>query len=312
MLKSNGSYRPKTSFDPQNQAGVALLAVLLFLILITIAGVVAVRQSSVDLKVATSDQANVLMLNSSDSVLADIEQSAIPPTSLKDADPQTREKQKERYDSMLSGRDGIMGYFGVQVSDKIGDQVHFCYRPGDELLFSLTKARILKYGGGYDRQNNPGLETGVCDSNNPKDYTSARNTTLTQVAVKALDSETDVRFAANTRGELGDMSAAIQVPSLSIHSVSVLPALSKADNDEMTTCLGRPVGDDVNQETYGNEGKDDNMTKCLRAAGIPSVALVEDALMKQGVEGGLDAKTGKLQDQQCKDDPECAAALVAK
>lgn len=295
---ANPTFYPKVSFGRESQAGVALIAVLLFLILITIAGVIAVRQSSVDLKVATSDQANVLMLNASDSVLADIEETAKP------AHP--------NYVRMTSERDGILGYFGVQTNDKIGDQLHFCYRPTDPHLFSLTKSRILKYGGGYDRENAEGLKLGVCDSSNSSDYTSARHTTLTQVVIRALDSETAVRFEANTRGELAGTTDNSQVPNLSINSVTVLPSLSQASNSELKECLGRPVGpnDDV-KANYGNEGANGSITKCLRDHGIPSVALVEDAQMKLVVEGGVDRETGKSQDAQCLADAECKKALEA-
>lgn len=295
---ANPTFYPKASFGRENQAGVALIAVLLFLILITIAGVIAVRQSSVDLKVATSDQANVLMLNASDSVLADIEQTAKP------AHP--------NYARMLSERDGIFGYFGVQTNDKIHDQLHFCYRPADPHLFSLNKARILKNGGGYDRENAEGLKLGVCDSSNSNDYTSARHTTLTQVVIRALDSETAVRFEAQTRGEQAGTSDVGQTPSLSIHSVTVLPALSQADNAELKECLGRPVGDNVDRVNYGNEGANGNMTKCLRDNGIPSVALVEDTWMKQDVEGGVDRQTGRPKNDKCLADAECKKALEAK
>lgn len=56
-----------------SQSGIALIAVLLFLILIMIVGAIAVRQAGVDLNVATSDQVGTLLLNNSDSVLAHIE-----------------------------------------------------------------------------------------------------------------------------------------------------------------------------------------------------------------------------------------------
>lgn len=289
---------PQTSLSGQHQAGAALIAVLLFLILITIAGVIAVRQSSVDLKVATSDQANVLMLNGSDSVLADIEQTA--------------QTTHPNYIRMISERDGILGYFGVQTNDKIGDQLHFCYRPSSEHLFSLQWSRILKYRGGYDRRNNEGLRRGVCNSNLPEDYASARNTTMTQVAVRAMSSETAKRFQMMTRGELSDTSSQQQTPSLSVHSATVLPSLSQANNTELSECLGRPVGDNVDRANYGNEGTHGNMSSCLRKAGIPSSVLVEDMWMVLDIKGGLDKKTGRPNNDDCLKDTECQKALNAK
>ncbi len=50
-----------------NERGATLIVVLLFLVLIMLAGAIAVRQSSTDLKIATSDQINTVLLQSSDS-----------------------------------------------------------------------------------------------------------------------------------------------------------------------------------------------------------------------------------------------------
>ena len=50
-----------------NEQGATLIVVLLFLVLIMLAGVIAVKQSSTDLKIATSDQINTVLLQSSDS-----------------------------------------------------------------------------------------------------------------------------------------------------------------------------------------------------------------------------------------------------
>src|SRR5699024_7973838 len=58
-----------------SQRGAVLIVVLLFLILIMLVGVIAVRNSSTDLKLATSDQINTLLLQSADSVNNKIEMS---------------------------------------------------------------------------------------------------------------------------------------------------------------------------------------------------------------------------------------------
>jgi Tfp pilus assembly protein PilX len=50
-----------------SERGATLIVVLLFLVLIMLAGAIAVRQSNTNLKVATSDQINTVLLQSSDS-----------------------------------------------------------------------------------------------------------------------------------------------------------------------------------------------------------------------------------------------------
>ena len=52
---------------PSHQRGAALIVVLLFLVLILLAGAIAVRQSTTDLRTATADQINTLLLQSADS-----------------------------------------------------------------------------------------------------------------------------------------------------------------------------------------------------------------------------------------------------
>ena len=54
----------------QGQQGAALIVVLLILILIMLVGTMAVRQSTTNLKVATSDQINTLLLQSADGAKA--------------------------------------------------------------------------------------------------------------------------------------------------------------------------------------------------------------------------------------------------
>ena len=49
------------------EQGATLIVVLLFLVLIILAGAIAVRQSTTDLKIATSDQINTVLLQSADS-----------------------------------------------------------------------------------------------------------------------------------------------------------------------------------------------------------------------------------------------------
>ena len=60
--------------SPSSQQGAVLIVVLLFLVLIILGGVIAVKQSTTDLKLATSDQINALLLQSADNANQNIEQ----------------------------------------------------------------------------------------------------------------------------------------------------------------------------------------------------------------------------------------------
>lgn len=101
----------------KNQSGMALIAVLLFLLLIMVAGTIAVRQGLMSLRVATADQANTLLLNSSDSVLANIEQTV-----------ESTQKGSTNYVSVF-GDKGLIGYFINTSIPRTNEQVKRCYTP---------------------------------------------------------------------------------------------------------------------------------------------------------------------------------------
>ena len=83
----------------QSQQGAALIVVLLILILIMLVGTMAVRQSTTNLKVATSDQINTLLLQSADGANIQLEQ-------MVNGGPNTT-----AYQTALIEKNGIFSYF---------------------------------------------------------------------------------------------------------------------------------------------------------------------------------------------------------
>lgn len=251
-----------------SQSGVALIAVLLFLILIMIVGAIAVRQASVDLNVAASDQVGTLLLNNSDSVLAHIETAAASTT-----DPQ--------YATMMSQQNGVLGYFAVDGRNQVGHQLSFCYRPKDPKMFNIDNAPLLKpVKGGEDSYVN----SKACNASNSTDYTSDRMTAMTQVIVRALEDKSSDNFDNATRGTSEAGSTDSAAPKIQLNSVSVLPAMSDKSASEIQGCLSRPVGDATSY------GYDNNVNDCLRSNNIPSTFVVEEAMLKKE-ESRIDAGT---------------------
>ncbi|WP_227681643.1 PilX N-terminal domain-containing pilus assembly protein [Psychrobacter glacincola] len=101
MSNTQQSYYPRVSLS--SQQGAVLIVVLLFLVLIILAGVIAVKQSTTDLRLATSDQINTLLLQSADNANQNIEQSINGSSSA------------SIYDDMLS-RSGPFGHFILDTS----------------------------------------------------------------------------------------------------------------------------------------------------------------------------------------------------
>lgn len=266
----------------RHQAGVALIVVLLFLILITMAGAIAVRQSAVDLKVATSDQAGALMLNSSDSVLSHIEQAA-------------GNASATGYAEITSLDRGVLGYFMLNGKEKVGHQLSFCYTPTAANLYNRSTSFIRPVG-----VNTTNQAQGFCSPSNASHYTSSRNTAMTQVVVVGIENALLNNFNAfTTRVSVGDIGNSY-VPQVQMNSTSLLPAMSNNSDATITACLRRPVGD---ISKYGlSTGK--NMNECLREEGVPANTVVEEGVIQARQDGGFESESGELTDA-CAGNPNC-------
>lgn len=260
--------------SPRQQSGVALIVVLMFLILIMIAGAIAVRQSRVDLRVATVDQVNTLTLNASDSVLAYIEQAA--------TDSSNPSNQK-----LYSGT-GVLGYFLVQPQAKVGHQITFCYRPTQaQSLYERSKSQVLypQPKGGRSPST-----TAVCDPTNADDYTSKRGVAMTQVHIQGVEDSQADNFEKAAQGTSDDRFNQVISPKVHLTSTSVLPAMSDIPVDKVKECLARPVGNSALYDT-NNLG---NISSCLKSRAIPTTSLVQEATVTNEQEGGFNPNTGEV------------------
>lgn len=233
----------KYSSLPSGQHGAVLIVVLLFLVLIILAGVIAVRNSSTDLKLATSDQINTILLQSSDSANNKIEMSV-------NSYP-TNEQYKQ-----IMGITGIFGYYILGNNDE--DIIDFCYRPRSA-FFNIDNAVIRRDTGKIVNNTE-----GYCDPTKTTDYTSNRNTTMTQVMVKNVNATANNgAFSQMTLGSDSEEKTA-QTNTFDIYSTSVLPAYGNAKDDEVKECFEKNASDNV-----------DGVTKCMADNNIPSKMLVE-------------------------------------
>lgn len=121
-MSKNQRYQ-QTIVPSSHQQGAVLIVVLLFLVLIILAGVIAVKQSTTDLKLATSDQINTLLLQSADNANQNIEQSM---NGSSDADA---------YDAMIA-RGGPFGYF-ILTDYSVEHEYVFCFVHAISYLISI-------------------------------------------------------------------------------------------------------------------------------------------------------------------------------
>ena len=226
-----------------SQHGAVLIVVLLFLTLIIMVGVIAVRNSSTDLKLATSDQINTVLLQSSDSVNNKIEMSVNGlPTS-------------EQYKQIM-GINGIFGYYFLGDNDE--DLIDFCYRPRSA-FFNIDNA-VIRRGSGKLVNNT----SGYCDPTAATDYTSNRNTTMTQVMVKNVSASTNSGpFEQMTLGSDSKEETSKKY-TFDIYATSVLPAYGNAKDDKVKECF----------EKNASSGTD-GVAKCMSDNDIPNKMLTE-------------------------------------
>ena len=234
-----------------DQRGAVLIVVLLFLILIMLVGVIAVRNSSTDLKLATSDQINTILLQSSDSVNNKIEMSV-------NGDPKKQEHKQ------IMSFTGIFGYYILNDSAD-SDIIDFCYRPRAG-FFNIDNAAIRRNKGVLVNKDKDkeSQTTGYCDPGKSEDYTSARNTTMTQVMIKNISKGADARaFGHVTLGSDTEAKTS-KKHTFEIYSTSVLPSYGNAKTDQIQTCFQKDASDAT-----------DSVTKCMTDNNIPNKMLVE-------------------------------------
>lgn len=249
------------------QQGAVLIVVLLFLVLIIFAGVIAVRQSTTDLRLATSDQINTLLLQSADNANESIEQSI------------NGSSDSEIYKDMLS-RIGPFGHF-ILGSKSAEHEYVFCFRPRGRFL-DVNKSTIKTPSGG----NILGSDNGYCNPATAADYASNRNASMTQVNVAlAPPNAANEAFGSYTIGQdIGKVES--QALMFDINSTAILPAYAGAT--------------DAAKECFKQTSKYDNVTDkektiagCMAKAGVPSTVLYEQVSVANQSKGAKCVSFGK-------------------
>lgn len=273
----------KPSSMPISQQGVTLIVVLLFLILITLAGAIAVKNSTTDLRLTTSEQANTLMLNTADNTNKSIEQ-------VLNID-QTDSKAVVQKSIALSSA-GMFGYFmNIGAEENRGDQIVFCYRPRDAYFFRMNEATVIDPSGGSKLVTGSSRSGGFCRVSNAADFSSARNNVMTQVAVTRPSSDmvaSEPFEYVPTQRSITTSNVTSSSPNFRLFSTSFLPGMTQASEKEILECLKKP---NQNAADYGytEKDKDNNdvvkyydqtLTQCLASKGVPAKTLVEDVKLE--------------------------------
>ena len=231
------------------QRGATLIVVLFIVLLIMIVCAIAVKKSMGSLSLATSQQAQELMFQSSEAYLLNF----------------TRFKDDDKNQDLMNS---VFGLGQLSQEENQAHEIAFCYDSTMKTIFDVSKITVstnkalAKQKNGLTPVQIPSNTIGFCKANQ---FATARNAVITQVYMKSIKAETAFDGIND-----GTDDANIPEPKLiRIYVISVIPALVKNPND-IQTCFSH----------YSAE-KDDNIgastvVDCLKLQGIPYSAQVAD------------------------------------
>lgn len=244
----------------RQQRGIALIAVVMILILVSLIGVMSVRYSKLNQDLAKNAQAKKLLQQSSDVPLAFLSQN--------DTNNQL---------ATFMNATGPLGYLRFQGKESA--EYVLCYQPTVRKgLFAYGNHRII-----LDASRTTGNVDGYCkiDSTN-KSFTSSRKVALTQVSITRPSRNQGNHDAVAIKPfevvDSGTDNASIaKAPPVyyRTYSTSILPNMSRIANTRaLNACLQKPMGGIADPDTVAN------MRKCLQAADVPATTQVQDFIYK--------------------------------
>ena len=234
------------------EQGATLIVVLLFLVLIMLAGAIAVRQSTTDLKVATSDQINTVLLQSADSANQKLE-------TMVNGSPAS-----EGYKDVTSAT-GALGHFILFEENKVNEFI-YCFNPRTQRYLTNSATVKAPNGGNVDSLNN-----GICDYTNASDYTSERQAVMTQMSISLTPPSANAGpFEHVVIGkEIEDRTS--KKYQFDIRATASLPAYKKPETPQGVKCF-----EQSSIKANVATGKK-SLNECLLAVGTPSKMLYEQA-----------------------------------
>jgi hypothetical protein len=250
------------------QQGSALISVLIILLVITVLGVIAIRQGLTSLNIATSTQAQAIMFQSADYGIDQVYVGL--------------DTQAEVL--VAQSAFGIIGL--PQIT---GNEVVTCLRAGKSLQQIFIDQNAIAQNRVNASFNLENLDVaGYCDVTNSTDFNSGRMAALTQIALSVpidadkgeafstaiTGTDNDVLFGSNTANATNTQSKPVR---LRTYSTTVIPALSQsADSATINGCL-KSLNDTTRAKDANNA---ETVTDCLTKNAVPFSTHTEEYLMR--------------------------------
>lgn len=219
------------------QQGSTLIMVLIVLLLITLIGTMAMRESLLNLRLSTNTQVNNVLLNSNDTALFELE-----------------DAQKVR--GRLNSR-SVYGYFDAQ--ENADDELVFCFDVNEARFFSMSRVSII----GGKKGNN----SGYCSMNK---FSTGRAGVISQVYVRKLNLEDVAERSGSTltsysKGVSVGQQTFANIKHVAVTTISVMPSFARAKESDVQACFRKSAKIEKDQTVT----KDNNVEQCFKGLNIP-------------------------------------------
>lgn len=241
----------------KSQKGATLIVILVLLVLITIIGTVAIRQSTTALNIATNSQAQQILFENSNSATLRV----------------------QNINNILANtsRTGMLGY--MQTDENINKELVFCYGGSKTNFFRLSQASIMSWPDGTTKPANTDLgNSGFCKVEDSASYTSARQVVMTQISFRVGQLQTATTSNLENYVDGSDQQILKKIEQgypVTVTAVSLIPSLSTASAEQINSCLSTHMNDPQipsNLSTTDQSTATQNaqtITECLKALNVP-------------------------------------------
>ena len=247
----------------KHQQGVTLITVLILLILITVVGLYAIRNSIFSLKLATNAQVQTLLMQTSDVALDHLEKNF-------NANESTNLAGTPIGQVLLDGNQG--------------KELQFCFKPTEvessavknNMFFNLGDFRIIERASATAATGVSAALSGDIDAvcNPATMFSISRKAIVTQVSVVNPDDPAVEMRKFELTNKNTDLKADVDTKRIRVVATSFAPAMAPSVTlTEMNSCLEDRVMDDLllknRADSTSGQVKVETLHECLNQLGVP-------------------------------------------
>lgn len=264
----------KIDIYKHKQSGATLIIVLILLVLITIIGLYAIRNSIFNLKFATNAQVQTLLMKTSDVALDHLEKNF-------------NANQASNFSGTPIGQ--------VLLDGNQGKELQFCFKPTElndnsvvnNIFFNLSAFRIIeRLAQNNARGVSQALSGNIDAVCNPETmFSISRKAIVTQIAVVNPDDPAVEMRKYDYTNKNTDNKADVDAKRVRVIATSFAPAIASAVSiADINTCLTSRMMDDMSlknrAEATQGQVKVETLHECLNLLGVPLNTQVSEFVVR--------------------------------